>query len=53
MILRKPHVLEKSSSEETWFLAFYKQPICWGSNVKNGLKVKQLAKEPPTLKALM
>ena len=29
----------------------YKQPSCQGSNVKNGLKVNQLAKQPPTLKS--
>ena len=32
---------------------FYKQPSCYGSNAKNDLKVKQLAKQPPTLKVLM
>ena len=32
---------------------FYKQPSCKGSNIKNGLKVKQLAKQPSTLKTLM
>ena len=32
---------------------FYKQPSCKGSNVKNGLKVKQLAKQPSTVKTLM
>ena len=31
----------------------YEQPSCWGSGVKNGLKVKQLAKQPPTLKTLI
>ena len=31
---------------------FNKQPSCQGSNVKNGLKVKQLALQPPTLKTL-
>ena len=30
---------------------FYKQPKV--SNLKNGLKVKQLGKQPPTLKTLM
>ena len=29
---------------------FYKQPSCSTSNIKNGLKVKQLAKQPPMLK---
>ena len=29
----------------------YKQPSCQGPNVKNGLKVNQLAKQPPTLKS--
>ena len=29
---------------------FYKQPSCKGSNIKNGLNVKQLAKQPPALK---
>ena len=32
---------------------FNKQPSCEWSNVKNVLKVKQLAKQPPTLKTLM
>ena len=32
---------------------FFKQPSCKGSNIKNGLKVKQLAKQPSTLKTLM
>ena len=32
---------------------FYKQPSCKGSNVKNGVKVKQLAKQTSTLKTLM
>ena len=32
---------------------FYKQPSCKGSNIKNGLEVKQLAKQPSTLKTLM
>ena len=32
---------------------FYKQPSYEGSNVKNGLKVKQFAEQPPTLKTLM
>ena len=32
---------------------FYKQPSCYGSNVKNGLKVKQLAKQPSALKMLI
>ena len=32
---------------------FNKQPSCSGSNVKNGLKVKQLAKQPTTLKMFM
>ena len=32
---------------------FYKQPSCYGSNVKNGLKVKQLAKQPSALKTQM
>ena len=31
----------------TFFL--YKQPSSSGSNLKNGLKVKQHAKQPPTL----
>ena len=31
----------------------YKQPSHQGSNIKNSLKVKQLAKQPPTLKRLM
>ena len=32
---------------------FNKQPSCYGSNVKNCLKVKQLAKQPTTLKMPM
>ena len=31
----------------------YKQPSYYGSNVKNSLKVKQFAKQPPTLKKSM
>ena len=31
----------------------YKYLHCKGSNVKNDLKVKQLAKQPSTLKTLM
>ena len=31
----------------------HKKPNCSGSNVKIGLKVKQLAKQPPTLKTLL
>ena len=37
----------------TRFFYKYKQPSCWGSNVKNGLKIKQLAKQRPTLKTLL
>ena len=29
---------------------FYKKPSCYGATVKNVLKVKQLAKQPSTLK---
>ena len=32
---------------------FYKQPSCEGSNIKNGPKVKQVAKQPTTLKRLL
>ena len=32
---------------------FYKQPSCSGSNVKNGLNVKKLAKQRSLLKTLM
>ena len=32
---------------------FFKQPSYYGSNIENGLKVKQLAKQPPTSKTLM
>ena len=32
---------------------FYKQLSCWGSNVKNCQKNKQLGKQGPTLKTLM
>ena len=42
-----------SNFEETFTRFFYKQPSCEVSNVKNGLKVKQLAKQPPTLKTLI
>ena len=31
----------------------HKQPSCSGSNVVNGLIVKQLAQQPPKLKTLM
>ena len=34
-------------------LLFDKQPSCEGSDIKSGLKVKQLAKWPPKLKMLM
>ena len=34
-------------------LFFNKQPSCYGPNVKNSANVKQLAKQLPTLKALM
>ena len=34
--------------EDSLHAFFYKQPSCYGSNVKNGLKVKQLAKQPST-----
>ena len=45
------HFLFRSDNDLHGF--FYKQPSCYGSNVKNGLKVKQLAKQPPTLKVRM
>ena len=32
---------------------FNKQPSCEGSNIKNGLKIKQLAKQPLTLRTLL
>ena len=32
---------------------FNKQPNCYGTNIKNCLKVKQVAKQPPTWKPLM
>ena len=39
---------------QIWYRRFFhKQSSSWYSNVKNGLKVKQLAKQPPTLKTLM
>ena len=38
---------------EKYTLFFCKQPSYWGSNVNNGLKVKELAKQPPTFKMLM
>ena len=43
----------KSIIEPYTHFCFYKQPSCWGSNVKYGLKIKQLAKQPSTLKMLM
>ena len=45
------HPLVTEGKTNTRF--FYKQPSCQGSNVKNGLKVRQLVKQPPMLKALM
>ena len=48
---KHPLVTEGKTNTNTRF--FYKQPSCQGSNVKNGLKVRQLAKQPPMLKALM
>ena len=35
------------------FFFLHKQPSCSGSNVVNGLVVKQLAQQPPKLKTLM
>ena len=43
--LSNSHIINTSS--------FYKQPSCWEPSVKNGLKFKQLAKQPQTLKTLM
>ena len=37
----------------TFFRFFNKPPSCYGSNVKNGLKFKQLAKQLPILKTLI
>ena len=34
-------------------IVFFKQPSYYGSNIENGLKVKQLAKQPPTSKTLL
>ena len=36
-----------------FIIIFISNQVAKGSNVKNGLKVKQLAKQPPTLKTLM
>ena len=43
----------KSIELKIKYTFFFKQLSCYGSNVKNELKVKQLAKQPPTLKMLM
>ena len=43
----------KSIMEPYTHFCFYKQPSCSGPNIKNGLKIKQLAKQPSTLKTLM
>lgn len=32
---------------------YYKQPSCWGSNFKNGLKARQVVKQPLELKTPM
>ena len=45
--------LETIFYEKNIHIFFNKQPSYYGSNVKNGLKVKQLAKQHPTLKTLM
>ena len=47
------HFRFKSIIEPYTHFRFYKQPSCWGSNIKYGLKIKQLAKQPSTLKMLM
>ena len=39
--------------DDKYTSVFNKQARCYGSNVKNGLKVKQLTKHLPTLKMLM
>ena len=44
--------LEPIFYEKNIHIFFNKQPSYYGSNVKNGLKVKQLAKHHPTLKTL-
>ena len=36
-----------------YYTFFNKQPSSYGSNVKDGLKARQLAKQPPTLKTLI
>ena len=41
------------SSKDITRFSFHKQPSYFGSNVNNGVKVKQLAKQHPTLKTLM
>ena len=48
-------ILKEGKVKISWIshTFFYKQPSCNGSNVKNDLKVKQLTKQPSTLKTLM
>ena len=36
-----------------FYMFFNKQPKLLRSSIKNGLKIKQLAKQPPTLKMLL
>ena len=47
------HTQKQKVTQGMIFLFFNKQPSCDGSNVKNGLKIKQLAKQPLMLKTLM
>ena len=57
--IKTEDVYEDFSSDKEMFdfsnytFFFYKQPSRQGSNVKNDLKIKQLAKQTPTLKTLM
>ena len=50
-LLFKNSQTSRANNSSTYF--FNKQPVCSGYNVKNGLKIKQLAKQPPTLKMLL
>ena len=59
--MKAPVFLEAVLAVETMYLPrsmqnililytfFYRQPSCEGCNIKNGLKVKELLKQPPTL----
>ena len=47
------YLKNRTSNAFNWYTFFYKQTGCSESNIKNGLKVKKLAKQPPTLRTLM